>query len=206
MTFRATSLAIVLGTELSALPLFMAAQKSPDSPTPPPAVTAGYPRDRAGLFILGKDWISIPSEAPAMVRLKHGFAPALTHGIAPAEAVTDYEGLHAQVQTEPGRPAICLCHFISLPGDPALVRLHPKKNVRELDGGNIHIGAKFEEAEKNGLIPINISQPESAVWLVQPQQELPAGEYALMLGTQNIGIFPFTVAPASPPPATPEKR
>ena len=62
------------------------------------------------------------------------------------------------------------------------------------------------EAEKADLIPINISQPETGVWLIQPQQELPAGEYALMLGTQNINIFPFSVAAPSPPSVTPGKH
>jgi hypothetical protein len=126
--------------------------------------------------------------------------------LAPAATVTDYEGLHARVQIEPGRPVICICHLISLPGNPALVRLHPKKNVRELDGGKLHIGAKFAEAEKSDLIPINVSQPEDTVWLVQPQQPLPAGEYALMAGTQNMNVFPFTVAAASPSSVAPEKH
>lgn len=204
MTSRATYAAIAI---VSALPLLAAAQNKPDSaPAPPSTVTADYPRDRAGTFMLSSDWISIPSEMPAKSHLKHGLAPALTYGVAPATAVSDYEGLHAQVQIEPGRPVICICHVLSLPGNPALVRLHPKKNLRELDGGNLHIRGKIEEAEKADLLPINISQPESTVWLVQPQQALPAGEYALMLGTQNVSIFPFSVAAASPSPVAPEKH
>jgi hypothetical protein len=187
----------------------MAAQNktAPDSAlATPPTLTADYPRDRTGILICNADWISIPSDTPAKIHMKHGFAPALTYGIAPAAAVSDYEGLHARVQIEPGRPVICICHVISLPGNPALVRLHPKKNLRELDGGKLHIGAKFAEAEKSDLIPTNVSQPESTVWLVQPQQALPAGEYALMVGTQNMSIFPFTVAAASPSSVAPEKH
>ena len=208
MTSHTTSVAIALGI-VSALPLLTAAQNTPapeSGSATPPTLTAEYPRDRTGILIRNSDWISIPSEMPAKIRMKHGFAPALTYGIAPAGAVTDYEGLHARVQIEPGRPVMCICHVISLPGNPALVRLHPKKNVRELDGGKLHIGAKFAEAEKSDLIPINVSQPESTVWLVQPQQALPAGEYALMAGTQNMSIFPFTVAAASPASVAPEKR
>jgi hypothetical protein len=206
MTSRPTYVVIALGI-VSALPLLAAAQNKPDSASAtPPTVTADYPRDRAGMFMLSSDWISIPSEMPARSHVKHGLAPALTYGIAPATAVSDYNGLHAQVQIEPGRPIICICHIISLPGNPALVRLHPKKNLRELDGGNLHIRGKIEEAEKADLLPINVSQPESMVWLVQPQQALPAGEYALMLGTQNISIFPFTVAAASPSSVAPEKH
>ena len=88
---------------------------------------------------------------------------------------------------------------MGLPGSPALVRLHAKKSFRELDGGKVHVGYKTAEAEQSDLIPINTSQPEESIWLVQPQQDLPAGEYALMAGTQNMAIFPFTVdAPPSP--------
>jgi hypothetical protein len=120
--------------------------------------------------------------------------------------VSEYEGVHAPVQIEPSRPVICICRLIALPGSPALVRLHPKKTFRELDGGKIYYGSKTAEAEQNDLIPINITQPESTVWLVQPQQDLPAGEYALMAGTQNMAIFPFTVAaPANAPPAPGKK-
>jgi hypothetical protein len=172
----------------------------------PPTVTADYPRDRAGILMHRSGWIAIPSEMPSKSHLKHGLAPTFTYGIAAAEAVSDYEGLHAQIQIEPGRPVICICRILSLPGNPALVILHPKKNVRQLDGGNLHIRGKIAEAEKADLIPINISQPETGVWLIQPQQELPAGEYALMLGTQNINIFPFSVAAPSPPSVTPGKH
>jgi hypothetical protein len=93
-----------------------------------------------------------------------------------------------------------------MPGIPAMVRLHPKKNFRELDGGKLRLGAKFERAEKSSLIPINISQPESTVWLVQPKQALPSGEYALMLGTQNMAIYPFTVTDASSSTVAPENH
>jgi hypothetical protein len=194
---------------VSASPLLTGPQNKtvPDSATATaPTLTADYPRDQAGILIRGSDWISIPLETPAKTRLKHGLAPAFTYGIAPAAAVSEYQGLHARVQIEPGRPVICICHLISLPGNPAVVRLHPKKDLRELDVGNLHIGGKIAEAEKNDLIPINVSQPESTVWLVQPQQALPAGEYALMLGTQNMGIFPFSVAAAGPSSVAPPEH
>ena len=70
---------------------------------------------------------------------------------------------------------------------------------------DVHIGAKLAEAEKNDLIPTIVSQPEGTVWLVQPQQALPDGEYALMAGTQNMSIFPFTVAAATPSSAASQK-
>jgi len=208
MTSQTTWIAIVLEV-LFALPLPVAAQtQAPAGPgsATAPTFTTDYPIDRAGVLIRSSDWLSISPEMPAKSHVKHGFAPALTYGIAPAAAVSDYAGLHAQVQIEPGRPVICICHLISLPGNPAVVRLHPNKTFRELDAGKLHIGSKMAEAEKSDLIAINVSQPESTVWLVQPQQALPAGEYALMLGTQNMSIFTFTVAGASSSAATPEGR
>jgi hypothetical protein len=53
----------------------------------------------------------------------------------------------------------------------------------------------MSEAKQNDLIAVEVSQPENIVWLVRPLEALPAGEYALMLGTQNMSIFPFTVSP-----------
>jgi hypothetical protein len=159
MTSHAIYAAIALGI-VAALPLRTAAQNKPSTdyaPAATPTVTADYPRDRAGVLMQSTDWVSIPSEVPTKTHVKHGLAPALTYGIAPAEAVSDYEGLHARVQIEPGRPVICLCHTLALPGNPVLVRLHPKKDVRQLDGGNLHIRAKLAEAEKTDLIPVNAS-------------------------------------------------
>lgn len=167
--------------------------KGADSASRDAKVSANYPSDRTGILILGPDWIVIHNEVPARSRLKHGLAPALTYGAAPAEIVSEYQGPHAQTQIAPGRPIICVCHIISLPGNPLIVRLHAKKGSRELDGGKIHIGAKLEEVEKNDLIAIDVSQPEDGVWLIRPQQELPPGEYAVMLGAQNVSIFAFSV-------------
>ena len=145
------------------------------------------------MLILGSDWLPLASEPPLKTRFKHGFAPALTMGVAPATMVADYEGSHATVQVGPGRPILCVCHLLSMPGKPTLVRLHPKKNLRELDGGKLHLGAKMAEAQANDLIAVRVSQPENTVWLIQPQQMLTAGEYALMFGIQSFSIFPFSV-------------
>jgi hypothetical protein len=208
MAFRRRCIDVALGLVL-AFPLPTSAQSrrtsNPISSTLP-SVAADYPHYRAGIFIYGSDWLPIPNETPAKTHLKHAFAPAFTYGIAPAEAISDYAGLHAQVQVESDRPEICICHILSLPGKPALVRLHPKKDFRELDGGRLHIGAKFAKAEKNDLIPIDVSQPESMVWLIQPEQIVPPGEYALMLGTQNLSIFPFSVISLNSSTAASEKR
>jgi hypothetical protein len=205
MTFRA-----VRALGLAVLPVLSLLRAAQDKPVPgaasatPPAVAADYPTDRTGVLIGSPGWSSIPSEAPAKIHLKHGLAPALTYGIAPAGAISEYGGEHAAVEVEPGRPIICICHIASLPGNPALVRLHPQKNARELDAGKIHIGAKIGQAEKADLIAIDVSQPEDTVWLVQPQQPLAAGEYALMPGSQNMSIYAFTVAGGSP--AGPKKH
>lgn len=191
-------LAIILVLPLSTLAQDKATSAGPTAPI----VVADYPSDRTGVLIRSSEWVSLTLQAPARTRAKHGLAPAFTYGIASAALVSEYEGLHAPVQIEPGRPVICMCHLMSLPGNPALVRLHPKKTFRELDGGRLRFGTKTAEAEQSDLVPINVTQPESTVWLVQPQQDLPAGEYALMAGTQNMAIFPFTVsAPANAPAA-----
>jgi len=92
--------------------------------------------------------------------------------------------------------------MISLPGDPVLVRLHLKKGARELDGGKMIVypvvgGSKMADANKSDLIPIDVSHPDSQVWLIRPQSPLEPGEYALMLGTQNVSLFPFTTVSAS---------
>jgi hypothetical protein len=142
---------------------------------------------------------------PSKTHVKHGLAASLSYGAVPATPVANYDGIHAQVQIGPDRPVICICHLISLPGTPVLVRLHSKKDFRELDGSRLPvIGAKVTEASKNDLILTGVSQPETNVWLVRPREALPAGEYALMLGTQNLNIFPFTVSVAKdasgPPP------
>lgn len=162
-------------------------------------LTADYPRDRPGVFIQNVDWLSISAAMPSKTKAKRGWAASLSYGAVPATVVAEYAGLHAQVQIALEQPVICLCHLLSLPGDPVLVKLHPKKESRELDGGRMTVlpivgGSKMADANKSDLIPVDVSQPESMVWLVRPQQALPPGEYALMLGTQNMSIFPFTVS------------
>jgi hypothetical protein len=183
-------------------PRFTAAQDKTDTTSAASNFTADYPTNRPGVLIQASDWTLIAAAMPSKTRVKRGLAASLSYGAVPAAIVADYEGLHAQAQVEPGRPVICICRLISLPGAPAIVRLHPKKDHRELDGGRMTVlpivgGSKTADANQSDLIPVDVSQPEEMVWLVRPQQPLPAGEYALMLGTRNISIFPFTVAPAS---------
>jgi hypothetical protein len=161
-------------------------------------LTADYPLDRAGVFIQGAQWTEVTSQMPSKTKNAHGLAASLSYGIVPVKIVAEYEGEHASAQVEAGRPIICLCHFNSIPGAPVLVRLHPKKEVRELDGGRMIVypvvgGSKMVDANKTDLISADVSHPDPQVWLIRPQPPLEPGEYALMLGTQNISIFPFTV-------------
>jgi hypothetical protein len=201
MSFQTIFFAVVLGIAFSPLGAAQNQAAQDASPAAPPAVEDDYPRNQVGVLIRGAEWISVPTAMPTKTRAKHGFAPMLTYGVAPAAMVAEYEGAHAAVQVGPGQPVICFCRMISLPAQPALVRLHPKKGIRELDAGKLHVGIKTAQAEATDLIPVTVSQPEEHVWLIRPDQALPVGEYALMIGTQNMGIFPFSVAETGAPAA-----
>ena len=169
-------------------------------------LAADYPRYRAGVLIQNDDdWTPVTNQNPAKLKSAHGIAASLSYGMVPVKIVAEYGGDHAPAQTGNGRPVVCLCHFVSLPGDPVLVRLHPKNGLRELDGGRMIVypiagGSKMADANKRDLIPADVSHPDPQVWLVRPQSPLEPGEYALMLGTQNMSIYPFTVSvPATHP-------
>jgi hypothetical protein len=155
-----------------------------------------------GIFIQSSTWKDIAGQMPAKTKAAHSIAAGLSYGLVPAKVVAEYEGGHASTEVEPGQPVLCICHILSLPGQPVIVRLHIKKNARELDGGKMIVypvvgGSKMADANKSDLIPVDVSQPAPQVWLVHPQLALVPGEYALMLGTQNINIYPFSVAAAS---------
>jgi hypothetical protein len=169
-------------------------------------LTADYPMDQTGVLIQADQWTAVANQYPTKTRAAHSIAASLSYGIVPVKIVAEYEGEHASTQTETAQPVICLCHFMSLPGAPVLVRLHPKKGARELDGGRMYVypvvgNSKMADANKTDIVPADVSHPDLQVWLIRPQSPLDPGEYALMLGTQNMSIFPFTVAP--PPSAHP---
>ena len=168
------------------------------------APTADYPTNRTGILIQGPEWTPVANQNPTTTKTAHSFAAGLSYGVVPAKIVAEYDGDHASTQTDMAQPTICICHFYSIPGAPVLVKLHPKKGARELDGGRMTVypvvgGSKMADANKTDLVPADVSQPEPQYWLVGPQSPLEPGEYALMLGTQNISIFPFTVLPPSHP-------
>lgn len=172
--------------------------------TPKPQTTStsnslkDYPKDQTGVLIEGTEWTEVLQDVPSKMRLKHGIAAAFTYGAVAARAVMEYDGQHAEIVVSAGRPVICICYINRIPGQPALVRLHSKKNSRELVGATAPImGGSINEAAKSDFVEITVSKPESTVWLVRPKEALPPGEYALMLGTQNINIFPFSVVSAA---------
>ena len=188
---------------VSAFPLPIRAQNLPPQ-NGSSQISADYPTNRAGIFIGDKQWSAVTNQTPYKTKAAHGIAASLSYGLVPAKIVAEYEGEHAPTRTADTQPVICICHFNSLPGSPVLVKLHPKKGGRELNGGKMIVyplvgGSKSADASKTDLVAVDVTQPEPQVWLVRPQAPLDPGEYALMLGTQNLSIFPFTVEAASAP-------
>jgi hypothetical protein len=172
------------------------AQDKPGTASPAPSnFPAEYPNDGASVLVEDSGWVDLSAEFPSKIRTKRGFASSLTYGAVPAAVVAEYPGQHAELQIQTRRPVFCICNAPSIPGGPVLVKLHLKKDSRELDGGKLPVlGAKIAEAKQADLVPTEVAQPENACWLMRPREALPAGEYALMLGTQNMSIFAFTIA------------
>jgi hypothetical protein len=169
---------------------------------------AEYPDDGASVLVENSGWVDLPMEFPSKIRTKRGLIGSLTYQAIPATVIAEYQRQHAELQIENRRPVFSICNVPSLLGAPALVRLHPKKDSRELDGGRSPVlGAKIVEAKQSDQVPTEAVQSESACWLMRPREDLPAGEYALMLGTQNMSIFAFTIAnPSGGNPATAAKK
>lgn len=190
------SVTAVLGMVLLAPHSGRCQTKADAAPTTPSSDMPDYPDNRPGVLIHGADWAALDSTMPAKTRAKNGIAQSLSYGAVRGTIVADYAGEHAAVQVKPGRVVICVCRLLSIPGDPVIVKLHPQKGgMRELDGGKLPIlGGKMADASKNDLIPVTVSRPDNGFWLVQSQDALPEGEYALMFGTQNVAIFTFTVS------------
>jgi len=172
---------------------------------PIPLATEDYPV-QPGIYIHDAKWVEVRNETPAKTKVGHGLAASLSYGAVPAKLIAEYSGEHAVTRVSVPQPEICISHLIGLPGDPVLVRLHPKKESRELDGGRMVVypmigNSKQIDAKKSDLIPVKVSQPEAHMWLIHPEVPLEPGEYALMLGTQNLSIYSFTVVPAAAPAA-----
>ena len=176
--------------------------QNPVSASPANNFTANYPANGVGVLVQSaSSWQAVASEMPVKTKAARGVAASLSYGMVRAKIVAEYAGEQAVTEVAGGQPVLCICHIVSLPGDPVIVRLHPKKDSRELDGGRMTVypvvgNSKMADANKSDLIPVDVSRPEAMVWLVRPSVELPPGEYALMLGTQNVAIYPFSVVPA----------
>lgn len=179
------------------MPLSVLNAQNKDS-EPISVASADYPMDRPGIFVRDLKWVEIPNQSPAKTKVGRGFAASLSYGAIPAKLIAEYAGDHARTHVSSAQPVLCICHLIGLPGDPVLVRLHPKKDSRELDGGSMVVypvvgNSKQIDAKKSDLIPVGVLQPEAHVWLIHPESPLDPGEYALMLGTENLNIYPFRV-------------
>lgn len=164
-----------------------------------------YPVNQAGILIQNSPWTELANQNPTKTKLARGWAASLSYGVVPAKIVAEFDGEHAATQVQIAQPIVCICHFISLPGAPVLVRLHAKKGARELDGGRMIVypivgGSGVADAKSTDLIAAEVSHPDSRVWLIRPNSPLDPGEYALMLGTQNMSIYPFTIAPPADRP------
>jgi hypothetical protein len=172
------------------------AQTKPGTASPTPSnFPAEYPTDGVGVLIANSDWEALTQELPSNIRTKRGLLSAVSYGLVPGSAVAEYSGQHADVQIEPRRPVLSICNVSSFPRGPLLVRLHPKKDLRELDAGRLPVlGAKVAEVRQSNVVSTEVVHPENACWLLRPREDLPAGEYALMLPTQNFAIFGFTIA------------
>jgi hypothetical protein len=194
--------ALVLFSLLSSAQL-VSTQSKPSTASPTPSnFPREYPDDGASVFVENSGWVALSEEPPLGAHVKRGLASSLTYGAVPAALVTEYSGPHAKLRIETPRPVFCICDVPSSPGGPVLVRLHPKKDSRELDGGRIPVlGAKIAEAKESDQVPTEAVQPEKTCWLMRPREGLPVGEYALMLRAQNMGIFAFTIA--NPPNGNP---
>ena len=178
------------------------AQDKPGTASPAPSnFPAEYPNDGASVLV-DSGWVALSQELPFKTRTKWGLVSSLTYGVVPGAIIAEYPGQHAELQIENRRPVFSICNVPSFAGAPALVRLHPKKDSRELDAGRLSVlGAKIGEAKQSDQVPTEAAQPENACWLLRPREGLTPGEYALMVGTQNMGIFPFTIT--NPPAGNP---
>lgn len=188
---------LVLLSANLALPSCNPAQQNGDPAAS--AVVTNYPSDETGVLIQDGDWMALDLESPTESRVKRGVAASFTYGVVPATILSEYAGFRSKTEVHLPKPIICICHFPFLLGTPVLVRLHSdsQHDIRVLDGGRMPaIGAKVIKAKDSDLFPTDLIQPEKGVWLLRPTKELPAGEYALMFGTQNLAIFSFSVVKA----------
>jgi hypothetical protein len=154
------------------------------------------PQDQTGVLINDGQWQDLELETPQENRVKHGVIAAMTDGAVPAETISEYAGLHSATEVHLPRPVVCVRLSTALRQNPLLVRLHPdpKHDLRSLDTGRMPpVGAKILEVKNSDVITTVLARPDRQTWLLRPTQELPAGEYAIVVGRQNLTIFTFSV-------------
>jgi hypothetical protein len=171
------------------------AQDKPGTASSTPSnFPAEYPNDGASVLV-DSGWVALSQEVPSKIRTKRGLVSSLTYGVVPGAIIAEYPGQHAELQIETRSLVFSICNVPAISSAPVLVRLHPKKDSRELDAGKLPaLGAKIAEAKQSDVVPTEVVQPENACWLLRPLRDLTAGEYAVMLGTQNLSIFALTIA------------
>jgi hypothetical protein len=155
------------------------------------------PDDQMGVLINDGQWQALEQEPPQKNRVKHGALAAMTNGVVPAGAISEYAGLHSETEVHLPRPVVCVRLSVAIQQEPILVRLHPdpKHDLRFLDRGRMPpVGAKILEVKHSDVVSAVLVRPDRETWLLRPTQELPEGEYAIMVGTQNFMIFTFSVA------------
>src|SRR5260370_1016717 len=143
------------------------AQGKPGTASPTPSnFPAEYPNDDASVLI-DSGWVALSQELPSKTRTKRGLVSSLTYGVVPGAIIAEYPRQHAELQIETRRPVFSICNVPSLPGAPALVRLHPKKDSRELDPGRLPVlAAKIPEAKQSDVAPAEGVKPEKDCWFL----------------------------------------
>lgn len=166
--------------------------------TQPPAKDTSGPTGQPGLYVQDSTgWHLLAQNMQYKAKVKRGFVSGLTYGAVAAPMVVEYPGVHAAVQISMTQPQIC-AYRLMVPGTPLLVRLTPKKQKRELDSGSLRavplVGQTHEaKASDSSLIPTKTLPSTTCVTLLQPEQPLVPGEYAVMFGAQNVAIMDFGV-------------
>jgi hypothetical protein len=165
-----------------------------------PMEGSGCPSGKPGIYVHGATgWHLLSQASPSKMKAKHAYLSSLTYGAVGVPMVVEYPGPHAQVQVHTAQ-AICVSHILS-PNAPMIVRLNEKKKIRELDSGTVHASltggnGKQGQAETSSIVPTSTDNSDPGVIVLRPTTSLPAGEYAVMLGAQNLAILDFGVIAA----------
>lgn len=161
------------------------------------AANAACPSDQPGVYVQdASGWHQLAVATPAKMKAKHAFLSSMSYGAVSAPAIVEYARAHAGVQVQGLRPAVCVSHIMA-PGQPLLVRLHEKKNTRELDSGSLRAVPFANDtvqahAAQNSVVPTTTST-QDGITLLTPQNDLGPGEYAVMFGAQNMAILDFGI-------------